>query len=55
LKFNEIVVLSKTNYEEKEVDHIQPKWSKNIETIHTFNFNNSLTVIDGVLKKFYFK
>ncbi|MEW6355234.1 MAG: hypothetical protein AB1696_02835 [Planctomycetota bacterium] len=51
LKINQILVLSETDYQEKEVDSIEPKWDKNIIGVHTFNQAGRLTVIDGLLKR----
>jgi len=51
LKINHILELSETEYREKEVDSIEPKWDKHIIGVHTFNHAGRLTVIDGLLKR----
>jgi hypothetical protein len=51
LKFNQIVKLSETEYEEIEVRSIEPIWDKNISAVHSFSREGNLTVIDGVLRR----
>jgi hypothetical protein len=50
-KINEIVTLNENEYEEVEVDSIEPNWDKKIVATHTFNHVNNLTVIDGIYKR----
>jgi len=52
LRINQIVRLSETEYREKEVNSTKPNWDKSINTIHTLNHLNRLTIIDGKLKRF---
>ncbi len=54
LKFNQIVKLSETEYEEIEVRSIEPTWDKNISAVHSFNKEGNLTVIDGKLRRVRF-
>ena len=50
LVFNEIILLNKNEYKEKEVSSIKPEWDKNISSIHTFNNIKQLTLIDAVYR-----
>ena len=43
---NEIVVLTKTDYEERPIAHVEPDRSKGQVGMHTYNFNERLEVID---------
>jgi len=54
LSFNEIITLTQTEYEEKEVGSINPHWDKKIGGTHTYNKGGDLTVIDawGLRNKF---
>jgi len=51
LKINQIVKLTATEYEETEIDHIAPKWDKNIRAIHHIDHKNRLTIIDGQIRR----
>ena len=55
ININEIRILNENEYEEIEIDSIEPNWDKQIMATHTFNNAGNLTVIDGVLrrKRFY--
>ncbi|MDQ3842854.1 MAG: hypothetical protein M3342_02400 [Bacteroidota bacterium] len=48
INFNRIITLSETEYKEELVSKIIPGWEKNVERAHTFNFNNQMTVMDGL-------
>ncbi|MBD0331939.1 MAG: hypothetical protein ICV66_04730 [Chitinophagaceae bacterium] len=48
INFNQIIRLSETEYEEEVVSKIVPGWEKNIKRSHTFNFNDQITVMDGL-------
>nr|WP_321231929.1 hypothetical protein [uncultured Psychroserpens sp.] len=50
ININEILVLSKTDYQECLVDNLKPDWDKKLTGIHTINFNDNATVIDGFKK-----
>lgn len=47
LKLNQIVTLNETEYKEVEVSSIEPLWDKKIKSVHTFNFDHGISVIDG--------
>lgn len=49
LKINEIITLTETEYQEKEVHEITPDFKTNLSAIHTINFTDNITVIDGIL------
>jgi len=51
MKINQVVQLSETAYEEKEVSSIEPNWDKKITCVHTLNHENRLTIIDGKLTR----
>ena len=47
IKLNEIVTLTEKEYQEKEIVFIEPKWEKKVKGIHTFCYENRLTMIDA--------
>lgn len=47
LKFQEIITLSETAYEEKTLVHIRPDWNRSITGVHSFNHADNLTVADA--------
>ena len=49
---NEIVVLSETEYYEKTVISVRPDQISKIIATHTFANQGSLTVIDGLTRRF---
>jgi hypothetical protein len=49
--FCEITRLTETDYEERVAARMEPKWDKNVVSIHTFNYADGLTVIDGQLRR----
>ena len=48
---NEVFEMSTTDYNEKPVSQILPKWSKDIVATHTLSHQNKLTVIDAMIKR----
>ncbi|MFK8008552.1 MAG: hypothetical protein AB8H03_19490 [Saprospiraceae bacterium] len=48
--FNEIEILSETEYQEKHLSNIRPDWDKNLHRVHSFNHQNGLTIIDGMIR-----
>ncbi len=51
IKINQIVTLSETDYKEECVDDIEPFWDEEIVAVHTLNFVNELTIIDGLRQR----
>lgn len=47
----EITNLTETDYEEKIVARVEPKWNKNIISTHTINYADGLTIVDGQLRR----
>jgi len=47
----EITKLTETEYEEKIVSVVEPKWDKNIVSTHTISYEDGLTIIDGELRR----
>ena len=47
----EITKLTETEYEEKIVSKVEPKWDKHVIATHTINYADGLTVIDGQLRR----
>jgi hypothetical protein len=52
IKLNEIVVLTETDYFEREIAFIEPRWDRKLNGVHTFCHQNRLTMIDGDYDKF---
>ena len=48
--FNEIEILSETEYREKHLTNIRPDWDKKLHRVHSFNHQNGLTIIDGMIR-----
>ncbi len=46
LRLNEIVTLTETDYQEREVEYIEPLWDKKALGTHTIAHEHELTVID---------
>ncbi len=46
VQFHEIIKLSKTEYVERPVDVLVPKWTDHIKAVHTVNFEKGFSVID---------
>lgn len=56
MQIREIVKLSESAYEERQIQSIYPDWEKGIISTHTLNFTGRLTVIDALIKRRkYFK
>ena len=51
LRIHQILTLSPTDYEEREVTFTEPHWDKNIKGVHTFGHEHKLTIIDAKLKR----
>ncbi|MEZ4802630.1 MAG: hypothetical protein R2797_07625 [Gelidibacter sp.] len=51
MQIMEIITLNETEYDERPIQSIYPNWEKDIESVHTLNFNGKLTVIDAVIKR----
>jgi hypothetical protein len=51
IRFNEIIRLDEAEYEEVERAYIQPNWKKAILATHTYNRDETLTVIDAVKRR----
>ena len=43
--------MTETEYEKQQIESFEPKWDHDITGIHTFNHENNLTVIDGILRR----
>lgn len=48
---NEINQLDENSYDEKSIQSINPDWSVDLISTHTFNFERKLTVIDALIKR----
>jgi len=51
ISINQILRISPTDYEEKEVSKILPQWRKDLMGNHTFNRMEGLTVLDGLIRR----
>jgi len=51
LSLNKIIKLSESSYTEENVSHALPNWKKDLLSVHTLNFTEGITVIDGQLKR----
>ena len=51
VKMNEIRILDEKEYEEVEIQSIEPDWDKRLMATHTFNHVGNLTVIDGNVRR----
>ena len=49
--FNEIEILSETDYREKPIVNIRPDWDENLQRVHSYNFQDGLTIIDGMIHR----
>ena len=47
----EITKLTETDYEERIVSRVEPKWDRKVISTHTFNYEDGLTIIDGQLRR----
>ena len=50
ININQIQVLTKTDYKEQLMNNLKSDWDKDITGIHTLNFNENATIIDGFKK-----
>lgn len=46
MRLNEITLLTETDYQEREVEYIEPNWGKRLRGTHTIAHANDMTVID---------
>ncbi len=51
MQIREIVTLTETDYEERQVQSIYPNWAKDLVSTHTLNNSGKLTVIDALVKR----
>ena len=49
LNLCEIKVLTTDEYSEERVSQVFPQWEKRLKGLHTFNFNNNITVSDVIV------
>ena len=54
IKIKRIVELNTLNYQEQEVQSIEPHWEKRITATHTFNKSGDLSIIDAKYKRYRF-
>ena len=47
----EIVKLTETEYEERVISRVEPKWQDDVLATHTFNYADGLTVIDAQIRR----
>jgi len=52
LNFNKIETLDENHYQELPLNSIEPRWDKKIRSVHTFNHENGLTIVDAQLRRF---
>ncbi|MEJ2419972.1 MAG: hypothetical protein P8Y45_24265 [Exilibacterium sp.] len=48
MKFHELVRLTETEFEEKPVWSIEPRWEKGVSGVHSYAKAGQLTVIDAL-------
>jgi len=51
IKVNRIVTLTENEYKEECISDIEPLWSEKIIAVHTLNFVNEMTIVDGLKKR----
>lgn len=51
VNFHEILVLTESDYQEKDVDRVEPLWDPAIWGVHTFNADQGLTVIGAICRR----
>jgi hypothetical protein len=49
---NEIITLSETEYCERKVRSVRPGWAKGVLGTHTYAYQNNLTIIDMLTRRF---
>ncbi len=50
IRLNEIITLTESRFEEKEVDFIEPLWDPAFKGVHSFIFEKNLTLMDAFRK-----
>jgi len=48
LRINELIKLNSTEYEEREVSFAKPEWDSSVDSVHTLNSENRLSVADAI-------
>jgi hypothetical protein len=48
---NEILLLSETEYSERETVSVRPNWNKKVQATHTFTNEGQLTIIDAFIRR----
>ena len=51
ISINEIKKINEKEYEEIPVSSILPNWSKNVTGVHTFQYDNGLSMIDAKIRR----
>jgi hypothetical protein len=51
MQIREILTLTETDYEERQVQSIYPNWSKDLVSTHTLNNSGKLTIIDALVRR----
>ncbi len=51
IKINRITVFNESEYQETEINSIEPDFDRKIKAVHTFNQEHGLSVADGVLRR----
>jgi hypothetical protein len=51
LALNKILELTESTFKEETVSSAVPNWRKDLMSVHTLNFSNEITLIDGQLKR----
>jgi hypothetical protein len=54
LTLNKIIKLTELNYIEEKASEVIPDWRQNLKSVHTFNFNNEITLADGQIRRLRF-
>lgn len=49
--FNEIIVLTESEYQEQEITVIAPEWKKDLLATHTFAHEGNLSVVDALIRR----
>ena len=51
INLNEIQKLTENEFEEKQFKTLEPNWNEKVKAIHTFEYNNGLTIIDAKIQQ----
>ena len=51
ISINQIEKINEKEYEEKSITSILPNWDKNITGVHTFQYDEGLSIIDAKIKR----